>query len=420
MTKIHIAVLMMVKNEHKRLHITLNSIKDFADSLIIYDTGSTDDTVQICKDFCEKYDIPLRLKEGVFENFATSRNVSLDFADTFEEVDYLLMLDTNDELRKGPELRKFAEENKESEKTCFLISQEWWSGTISKYFNSRFLKPRTGWRYVGVVHEYLKCDENVNDSKLGKIPPDIVIYQDRTQDDDKTGKRFVRDEALLKQEYIKDPTEPRTVFYLAQTYTCLGDSENAYYYYRLRTTLVGFYEERYEASYKCGDLAEKLGLDWYDAFVWYMKAFDLIPRAEPLIRIAEYYQKKNKWLLSYTYLDLACKLNFPAECILFIDRLIYDYKRWHLMGVVAYYAGFLNEGKIGCMKAIENGNKNGLNTQVDQDNLKIYLDKENESIKTPTTKKEFMENKKTELKKQFPDLNNKQLESRAKLLWKKK
>jgi len=48
----HIAILMMVKNETKRLHVTLNSIKDFADSIVLFDTGSTDNTLDIAK----KYD----------------------------------------------------------------------------------------------------------------------------------------------------------------------------------------------------------------------------------------------------------------------------------------------------------------------------------------------------------------------------
>ena len=111
---VHIAVLLMVKNEKKRLHVSLESVKSFADSLVIFDTGSTDNTIQICKDFSEKYNIPLRLKEGTFVDFSTSRNESLDFADSFEDIDYLLLLDTNDELRGADNLRRFAEEYKDN------------------------------------------------------------------------------------------------------------------------------------------------------------------------------------------------------------------------------------------------------------------------------------------------------------------
>ena len=36
---VHIAVLLMVKNEKKRLNVSLESVKDFADSLVIFEDG---------------------------------------------------------------------------------------------------------------------------------------------------------------------------------------------------------------------------------------------------------------------------------------------------------------------------------------------------------------------------------------------
>ena len=242
--KVHIAVLLMVKNEHKRLHITLESIKNFANSLVIYDTGSTDNTIEICQNFCKVNNVPLRLKQGEFVDFSISRNVALDFADSFEYINYILLLDTNDELKGGEILRKIAEEYMEKDKSAFLVSQEWFSGTTNKYYNVRFIKAHKGWRYQGSVHEYICNEDKVEDKKVDKLQIEqLYIYQDRTKDDDKTSKRFERDEVLLKKEYLKNPNEPRTVFYLAQTYSCLKDTENAYYYYKLRSKIIeGFFK----------------------------------------------------------------------------------------------------------------------------------------------------------------------------------
>ena len=44
---VHIALVMMVKNEQKRLNVTLNSVLGYVDSLVIYDTGSIDNTIGI-------------------------------------------------------------------------------------------------------------------------------------------------------------------------------------------------------------------------------------------------------------------------------------------------------------------------------------------------------------------------------------
>ena len=175
------------------------------------------------------------------------------------------MLDTNDELRGGEHLREFCKEYKDKPNTGYLVCQEWWSGKYDKYYNLRMVKPRQGWRYSGRVHEWMKNTKFENDEaacaageKVIRVPKDLVLYQDRTQDDDKTGNRFARDKVLLLADHKDDPTEPRTVFYLAQTCACLNHLDDAYYYYKLRTTLEGFWEERFHAFLRCGELSERL------------------------------------------------------------------------------------------------------------------------------------------------------------------
>jgi len=419
---------MMVKNEQKRLHVTLDSVIGHVDSLVVFDTGSTDNTVQILKNFSAKHNIPLRLKEGEFENFSASRNVSLDFADTFEDIDYLVLLDTNDELRGGDELRKFCMGYKDKPNTGFLLCQEWWSGKYDKYYNVRLIKANQGWRYRGKVHEWMKNTRFEDDEAAQKegdvvvrVPADTVLYQDRTQDDDKSGKRFARDKILLLEDHKENPEEPRTVFYLAQTCSCLQDIADSFYFYKLRTTLEGFWEERFHAFYRCGELTEKLKHPWEESFKWYMKAFEHSPRAEPLIKIAEHYKDKN-WLLSYTFADLACKLKYPDHCILFVDKHAYDYIRWHVLGIAGWYSGFRNEGKIGCVKAIECG----LNHRLDTDNLKHYENWEKEQLQShqtaasSLTKKQFTELKVQELLQSQPNLKIKQIHSKANQLWKRR
>lgn len=437
---VHIAVLLMVKNEKKRLHVTLESVKNFADSLVIFDTGSTDNTIQICKDFSEKYNKPLRLKEGTFVDFSTSRNESLDFADTFADIDYLLLMDTNDELRGGDNLRRFAEEYKENKSSGFLMVQEWWSGQHDKYYNVRFIKAHKRWRYVGAVHEYIKTD--IDEEPIVKLPDTAILFQDRTQDDDKSGKRFKRDKELLYNEYIKDPTEPRTVFYLAQTCSCMQENEESLYYYKIRATLEGFQEEKFHALLRSGELSQKLVHDWHDSMIFYIKAFEHSHRAEPLLFIAIHYIQIKMWVMAFTFLKLACSIDYPKEAILFVNRHDYDYKRWHLLGIVAFYVGQFNDGKIACMNAINycKQTDSKINTDVDMKNLKFYEDKEAEIISQRggivpqyqqpqqqshanivneiITKQQFLNMKIGEIKKECPKLNEKQVYTRANMLWK--
>ena len=384
MEKIHVALLLMCKNEKKRLRVTLNSVIGYVDSIVAYDTGSTDNTIEILEEFSKKHNIPLRLKQGEFVDFSTSRNVSLEFADTFEDIDYLLLMDVNDELKagSGDNLRKQVEYYKNDQATGFLLCQEWWCGQYDKYFNTRLVKARQGWRYIGSVHEYMKNTKFKSDEDAPAVVrlDDIILYQDRTQDDDKTSKRFIRDKEFLLKDYKENPNDSRTVFYLAQTCDCLHQYEEAFEYYKIRSTQKnGFWEEQFHAFLRAGDSLLKIGkASWYEVMPWYIQAYEHTPRAEPLIKIAEYYRIKNNWLLSYTFINLACLLKYPSHCILFVDKHAYDYKRWHILGIVGWYAGFYTEGKIGCVNAI----KCGLNNELDTNNLKFYENRELQMIQT--------------------------------------
>ena len=114
-----------------------------------------------------------------------------------------------------------------------------------------------------------------------------------------------------------------------------------------------------------------------------MKAFQHSQRAEPLVRIAEYYKDHNlqgenkpEWHTCYMYSNMACQLIFPVSQILFVDKRIYTYKRHHLLGISAFYVGRYKEGKDACIHAIESENQ-----EIDKNNLKFYLEKEFDILK---------------------------------------
>ena len=60
---------------------TLASVEDFAHSVKILDTGSTDDTVTFAREWGKSTGIPTDIIEEPFVNFEVSRNRLLDFVD---------------------------------------------------------------------------------------------------------------------------------------------------------------------------------------------------------------------------------------------------------------------------------------------------------------------------------------------------
>jgi hypothetical protein len=383
-----LVLVMMIKNE-KRIKLTFDSVKDWIGEFFIYDTGSTDDTVERVTNYCKEHDIILHLKQGTFTNFSVSRNELLDYTEEIlkGKERYMLMLDANDEMQNMDVLIKTIKDISTKGDWCgYYLTQRWQTGhSLESYYNVRMVKTHYNWRYdkKAIVHEYIMCplisEKIKKDEEIVYRIEGVYIYQDRTKDDDKSFRRFARDKVMLYNEYLKDPQEPRTLFYLAQTCSCLGLHDEAYKYYLARIKVIGFHEEMYQSYFRLGEIAYYLlKHDWEESFNWFMKAYQHSQRAEPLLKIAEYYadnnlyqEKKSEWHTCYMFASMACNLVFPNNQILFIDKRCYTYKRWHILGMAAFHVGRYREGKDACLRAIE-----AENADIDKFNLKFYLKKD--------------------------------------------
>ena len=292
-------------------------------------------------------------------------------------------MDSNDELKNYElKLKLFLQENINSERMLgFYIKQEWNSkGKIDRFFNIRLVKTKYNWHYRAPVHEYITCpkvETNGTHSHVVKIENGIVIYQDRSLDAHKSTKRFTRDKELLYNEYLKNPHDTRTLFYLAQTCSCLLQYEEAFKYYMLRTKEKGFLEEVFHAYLRSSEIAQNiLKLSPEEVLFLYMKTLEVscsifnCPRAEPLIELAKIYLNNNNKLMAHIFIKQACEsVNPCTECQLFVDGDVYDYTRWHLLGITGYYVNDFNIGIIGCIMAYLNKKK-----EIDVTNLKTYID----------------------------------------------
>lgn len=359
-----IATVIMVRNESYRIEVTLSSILGFSSTIIIFDTGSTDNTVNIIKSFCNKYKLSLFLKHGGFVDFSVSRNELLDYADSVTKdnnnIKFFLMLDCNDELQNGKDLVKYCKNAPND--NAFFLKQSWKSGININYYNIRLIRKNSGWRYKGAVHEYIyKEGENVNI----RIPS-VVLFQDRTKDDNKSFLRFTKDKELLLSEYDSENKTPRTVYYLAQTFECLDDKPNAIKYYSERMNMMGYFEERYQAAYHVGMIYRSMNKLFEEYSGYFLFAFGIMHRSEPLVRLAEYCISSQQWTQAYFYLKEACQIETP-DCGLFLDIELYNYYRWHLMGIVAYYVKKYDDGLYACKIAIEKRNND-----IDKNNLTFY------------------------------------------------
>jgi glycosyltransferase involved in cell wall biosynthesis len=360
-----IAALIMTKNEAKRIEVTIASVVGKVDGIILFDTGSEDDTVIVAERAAN--DTPIHVKHGQFIDFATSRNEALEFAAEFG-YDLLVLLDANDEMVGARPVIEDDNINK-----SWYVEQKLKHGhdDVMSFWNVRLIRSSCGLRFKGSVHEYLdRCEptERIHD---------FYLFQDKTMDgDDKTEKRWIRDLGILTSEYAEleksGGDTSRVLFYLAQTFQCLGLLDEAYHYYELRSKrTTGFDEERFASRLRCGEIAMTKGQTEL-ACQWLLESFRQLPRAEPLVYLAQIERHRRQFDLAYAFAKLACNLSYPVNALLPVDTKCYSYTRWHVLGIVAYYSmapDRVSIGKHACEMAI----LAGCDVITDSSNAKFYL-----------------------------------------------
>lgn len=374
---ISIAAAIMVKNEVGRIIYSCKSVQGKSDGIILCDTGSTDDTIAVVREYATKNNMSFFLKQISFSDFSSSRNEMLDFADSLPFT-HILLLDSNDELHYVETENKDIIDPDESdnktnnmlvktiqnnpEQKAFMIRQKWFigNGKFTTFYNVRLITNKSGFRYKGSVHEYL----NIGSHETCKVE-NLLIYQDRVADNDgKTKKRWESDIAFLKKDLVSNPDCTRTLYYLAQTYDCLDQNNDAFYFYKKRTGVYGFVEERFLSMLRCA----KYEHEHDDKVLWCLKAFELLKRSEPLVFLAKLYRCRSEFVLAFWFAKIACSLPFPKDCVLFIDEKLYKHDRWQELSISSFYVEEFQQGKEACKRAIESGFENELNLK----NLSFY------------------------------------------------
>lgn len=357
----------MVKNEADVIIPTLQPfVQEGINSFLVFDTGSTDGTQEKIRKYFEQSDITdAYIIEEPFIDFATSRNRALELAENiFPQSTFFLMLDAEWYIHNVKELVEFCMLHKNYNASgytgsCYLIRLFTQQDSINNYV-PRLFRNDCKIRYEGAVHETI-LDE------INGIVPDIVYFEYAPQKigKEKSQARLIRDYDLLKKSYEKDPTNTRTLFYLGQTCQFLNDWQQALFFYQKRLEIGDMCEEKYLAAYRCGYAIEYIIQEaqqeniiplyrWEDALSYYLKAHGMLPyRAEPLFRIACYYIRTYQHAIAYLFALRAAQLPYPNNNGLFIEKLIYDYLRYDILGQCALYVGEYTIGKMAVLKAME-------------------------------------------------------------------
>lgn len=345
-----LAIILMVKNEEAAMQPTLQPFIDAGiNSYLILDTGSTDNTIKVTQDLFSTHNVTGYIIEQPFIDFSTSRNYALQCAEEkFPHAAFFLMIDAEWITHNVQGLLEFCKNHLNDTINVYDIRIVMRKNN-STHCMHNLIRAHKNMRYEGELHEGILTET------LCILPENIYFELPVTRyGDDKTQKRFTRDLDILLKAHAKDPNNSRTLFYLAQTYTCLNDLENARKYLLLRSQFRGDnLEEDFISHYRLGVIHDALH-DWPNALQFYFKAHVMRPtRAEPLVWLAYHYLLTKEYALSFLFAQRAVQIPYPKNDILFIENELYDYMRYDVLSQVAGYLNEFDLGEWATRKALE-------------------------------------------------------------------
>lgn len=337
-----IVACLIVKDEAPVIERCLRSVLPYVDAAVIVDTGSSDDTLDHVRTICHESGIPNYTGQREWVNFAHNRNEVLDlarreFPDTGA---YALHIDADEVLAEIP-----APALELSALLDGYILPVSYAGT--EYDRLALIRLDRPWRWVGVVHEYLEL-EGANIGRLNA--PRIVVSHDGARSRDP--ETYAKDAALLEAELERNPGEPRTQFYLAQSYRDAGNQSSAYGMYLIRAANeTGWWQERVVSLIKAGRIRQELG---QNPLAHYLGAYALDPRrAEGLMLAAVYEREYGRPALALLYAREATQIIRPTEDVLFSEDWAYGVRAWEERGWAANACGHAAEGAQSLRKADE-------------------------------------------------------------------
>lgn len=295
---ITLSLCMIIKDEELVLDRCLKSIYDAVDEIIIVDTGSTDNSKNICKKYTENiYDYIWN------DDFSAARNFSFEKATK----DYILWLDADEIID---------EENKEkllnlkqvlsldidvvTMHTCMNIDE--CNNPQITMVRNRIVKREDNFKWIGFVHEYIEASGNVYDS-------DICIIHDKVKPVSDRNLKIYKKKVEEKQAFSE-----RDLYYYGKELYC-----NKYYNEAIKVleefVSKGTWEDeiidalcKIGECYLCKDDKEIARKYFYKTFEYGP------PQGEILYKIAYSFQDEEKYDRAISWYEIILSLPIPDDC----------------------------------------------------------------------------------------------------------
>lgn len=330
-----IAVYAISKNEEQFVQRFCESAKD-ADLILIADTGSTDNTVSLAKQYGAKvYDIAVRPWR-----FDKARDTALNLIPG--DFDVCISLDLDEVMEPG---WRTEIERVWTEQTTRLRYKFDWGCGISFFYEK--IHHRTGYHWHHPVHEYPRPDNRTNEIYAHT---DMLLVR-HLPDNTKSRGQYM---PLLELAVKEDPRCPRNAFYHARELTFYSrwtEAITALNKY-LAMPEANWVNERAYAMRLLAKSYDELGIS-NEALKWARLAVAEAPGTrEPWVELSMMCYRKSLWAESYAAALSALEIK-NKELVYTMDPSVWTEKPYDLASVAAWHLGLKDSAIEFCKKALE-------------------------------------------------------------------
>lgn len=364
----NLTLSMIVKNEASNIERCLESVAPFIDYYVICDTGSTDNTKEVIKNFFDNKGIQGEILDHEWKHFGHNRSLALKAC--HGKTKWALMIDADDFIQGKLPVEKF-----DNSLDGYVVKIK--RGPFEWYRAQIFNLAKKLWWYEEPLHEYAICEQPLNVQKLeGDYSWEVRTEGCRSREaggDDR--EKYRRDYVFLKK-YLEDhPENSRTQFYLAQSAFDAHMFDVAEQEYEKRAGMGGWIEEVFYSWMRVGIARELQNKPLEVVIDAFMKAYDALPtRAEPFWQMSCIYRKHNRPRSAFVMAMHALQIPLPKDNILFVDTGVYTWGILDEVATTAAHAGKFSLGLEATTKLLQEPYLPEDQRERVAANRKLYLD----------------------------------------------
>jgi glycosyltransferase involved in cell wall biosynthesis len=300
-----ISLTIIVRDSEKTIFNCLNTFYPCADEIVIVDTGSTDQTIQIAKKFTDKI-----YYFDWINDFSAARNYS------FEKCtgDFIVWVDSDDFIEESDarKIRTLNFENNDIFLCQHMLCLDEFQQPAGIIVRERIIRRSLGLRWREPVHEYLPIVEHktcITDIKTWHI------QQHNSSE---------RNLKIIERAITADPSNSRNIYYYGVELTEANHIDAGIVQLEHFIKIGGFWEDIFNAHYRLAKIFMSI-----DEKKFKFHLFESLKmeerRAEPYYLMAQYWESRSNWFRAIQWYEFCTIVKRPKELLTLWQP---DYYTW--------------------------------------------------------------------------------------------